>query len=125
MHIKESLRAVLNTSSVIILIKLGILDKLPSLFNEIEIPKGVLNELGVRRVKIYQELNRAIDEGRIHVEDVKIRLPKLGLGESSAIFLALTKGKIIVLDDKRARKLARELGLEVIGTISILRYYYA
>lgn len=125
MHIKESLRAVLNTSLVIILIKLGILDKLPSLFNEIEIPKGVLNELGVRRGKIYQELNRAIDEGRIHVEDVKIRLPKLGLGESSAIFLALTKGKIIVLDDKRARKLARELGLEVIGTISILRYYYA
>ena len=80
--------------------------------------------MGVRRDKIYQEPDRAIDEGRMHVKDVKIRLPRLGLGESSAIFLALTKGKIIVLDDKRARKLARELGLEVIGTISILRKLY-
>jgi len=45
---------------------------------------------------------RRIDEGRIRIEDVKKRLPRLGLGKSSAILLALTKNKIVVLDDKRA-----------------------
>ena len=66
---------------------------------------------------------RHIDEGWIRVEDVKKRLPRLGLGESSAILLALTKNKVVVLDDKRARRLARELGLEVIGTLSIFKNY--
>ncbi|MCD6508924.1 MAG: hypothetical protein J7L11_00820 [Thermoprotei archaeon] len=31
------------------------------------------------------------------------------------------RSKIVVLDDKRARRLARELGLETIGTLSILK----
>ncbi len=31
------------------------------------------------------------------------------------------KNKIMVIDDRRARRLARELGLEVIGTLSILK----
>jgi len=66
----------------------------------------------------------AISEGRICIEGFKRRLPRLGLGESSAILLALTKDKIAVLDDRRARKLARELGLEVMGTLSILKKLY-
>ncbi|OYT31871.1 MAG: hypothetical protein B6U94_01575 [Thermofilum sp. ex4484_79] len=64
---------------------------------------------------------RYVNEGRIHVDNVKRRFPRLGLGESSAILLALEKDKIVVLDDKRARRLARELGLEVIGTFSVLK----
>jgi len=31
------------------------------------------------------------------------------------------RNKIVVLDDKRARRLARELGLGIIGTLSILK----
>ena len=34
------------------------------------------------------------------------------------------RNKIVVLDDRRARRLARELGLETIGTISILKKLY-
>ncbi|MEQ9715620.1 MAG: hypothetical protein ACTSSP_03195 [Candidatus Asgardarchaeia archaeon] len=34
------------------------------------------------------------------------------------------KNKVIVLDDKKARKLARDLGLEVIGVLSILKKLY-
>jgi len=34
------------------------------------------------------------------------------------------KEKIAILDDKKARKLARELGLEIIGTLSILKKLY-
>jgi predicted nucleic acid-binding protein len=65
-----------------------------------------------------------VERGLIRVEEVSRSLPRLGLGESSAILLALEKGKIVVLDDKRARRLARELGLEVIGTLSILKRLY-
>lgn len=100
--------------------KLGLLEKAFSLFSEVEIPHGVLEEVERKRDEVYQELTRLIAEGRIRVEKIRKRLPRLGLSESSAILLALVKNKIIVIDDKRARRLARELGLEVIGILSIL-----
>lgn len=124
MHTRESSRAVLNTSPIVVLGKLGLLERGLSLFDEVEVPSGVLEEVKKKEDKAYQELMRVIDAGKISVEDIKKRLPKLGLGESSAIFLALMRDKTVVLDDKRARKLARELGLEVIGTLSILKRLY-
>ena len=121
MRTRESLRVILNTSPIIVLGKLRVLDKALNLFSEVEVPSGVIEELGRKKDEVYWELTSLIDEGRIHIEDVKKEIPRLGLGESSAILLALTRDKIVVLDDKRARRLARELGLEVIGTLSILR----
>ncbi len=91
------------------------------LFSEVEVPSGVLEELERKRDEVYQELIRAINESSVRVENIRRRLPRLGVGESSAILLALARNKIVVLDDKRARRLARELGLEVIGTLSILK----
>jgi len=40
------------------------------------------------------------------------------------MLVALNKRKVAVLDDRNARKLARELGLNVIGTLAILRKLY-
>jgi len=49
----------------------------------------------------------------------------LGLGESSAIALALeTHASLIILDDKRARVYAKNLGLEHTGVIGLLRLGY-
>ena len=121
MRTRESLRVVLNASPLIVLVKLGILKEALNLFSEVEVPRGVLEEIERRRDEVYRELTRLIAEEKIHVEDIRRKLPRLGLGESSAIFLALVKNKVVILDDKRARKLARELGLEVIGTLSILK----
>jgi len=49
----------------------------------------------------------------------------LGLGESSAIALALeTHAPLIILDDKRARAYAKNLGLDHTGVIGLLRLGY-
>jgi predicted nucleic acid-binding protein len=49
----------------------------------------------------------------------------LGLGESSAIALALeTKNGLVVLDDKRARSYAKNVGLNYTGIIGLLRIGY-
>jgi predicted nucleic acid-binding protein len=49
----------------------------------------------------------------------------LGLGESSVIALALeTQNPLIILDDKRARVYAKNLGLEYTGVIGLLRLGY-
>jgi predicted nucleic acid-binding protein len=49
----------------------------------------------------------------------------LGLGESSAIALALeTENSLVILDDKRARTYARNAGLNYTGTIGLVRLGY-
>ena len=121
---RESLRVVLNTSPIIVLVRPGLLRKVLDLFNDVEVPNGVLVEVERKKNEVYRELMGVIGEGKIRIGEVVKSFPRLGLGESSAIFLALNEGKIVVLDDKKARKLARDLGLEVIGTLSILKRLY-
>ncbi|MHA1593417.1 MAG: DUF3368 domain-containing protein [Candidatus Baldrarchaeia archaeon] len=121
MRSREFLRAVLNSSPIIVLARLGLLEDAINIFGEVEVPRGVLEEIERRKDEVYVEVTRLIKEGKIRVEEVRKQLPRLGLGESSAILLALMKEKIVVLDDKKARKLARDLGIEVIGTLSILK----
>lgn len=99
MHTEESLRIVLNSSPLIILAKLGVLEKANNIFNEIEAPRGVLEEIEKKKDKVYVELTRLISEGKISIEDIRKRFPRLGLGESSVIFLTFMKNKVIVLDD--------------------------
>jgi predicted nucleic acid-binding protein len=49
----------------------------------------------------------------------------LGLGESSAIALALEfENVLVILDDKKARRYARSIGLEFIGIIGVLSQAY-
>ena len=121
MHSRGYLRVVLDSSPLIVLAKLGLLESITKVFNDTEVPQGVLEEISKKKNEVYAGIIKLIRQGKIRIENVKKKLPRLGLGESSAIFLALMKGKIVVLDDKKARKLARELGLEVIGTLSILK----
>ena len=45
----------------------------------------------------------------------------LGLGESSAIALALeTENAVVILDDKKARHYAENIGLDIIGLLGLL-----
>ncbi len=122
---RGSLRVVLNTSPLIVLSKLGLLElALTKLFSEAQIPQSVLSELGRKDDAVYHLVKDLVRRGLLKVEEVSVSFPRLGVGESSAILVALNKGKVVVLDDKRARRLARELGLEVIGTLAILRELY-
>ncbi len=121
-HTGGSLRAVLNTSPIIVLSRLGYLRKaLQLIFEDAEIPKGVLTELERKKDSLLEDVARLVDEGLIKIEDFVKAYPRLGIGESSAIHLAYEKRKVVVLDDRRARRMARELGLDVIGTLSLLR----
>ncbi|MCL2834371.1 MAG: hypothetical protein FWD78_14465 [Treponema sp.] len=49
----------------------------------------------------------------------------LGIGEASVIALALeTKKSLVILDDKKARRYAQNIGLDIIGIIGLLRLSY-
>ena len=126
-------KVVLNSSAIIALSVLGRLEDLTHIFDIILIPTAVYEEICVkgRGLPGDEELRRAVGEGTISVEEVRDRTlveelrHVLSAGEAEAIALALEEeADYVVLDDKIAREKALEMGLNVIGTLRILRMLY-
>lgn len=45
---------------------------------------------------------------------------QFGNGESEAMALAIELNELLVLDDKKARRIAHQIGIEIIGTVGVL-----
>jgi predicted nucleic acid-binding protein len=101
---------------------------LRELFGHIYIPQAVYEEITVAGEGLpgSQEVQDAVGtwmEIRPVQEPLLARgMFTLGRGEAEAIALALEiKADVILLDDKRARRAAKFMGLSLSGTIGVLR----
>lgn len=115
-----------DTSPLCYLALLGEIDLLAVLFDEISIPPEVARELTrpgtPNEVRSWFDARPAWlhrtdtpDIGRVPVT------PKLHRGEQEVIALGLElKPDYLLLDDRSARGVARQLGLQVMGTLAIL-----
>ena len=126
-------KAVLNSSVIIALSTLGYLNKLKPLFKQILIAKAVYEEicLAGQGLAGERELKEAVKNQLIEVKDAKNQflvtalLDPLAVGEAETIALAIDEqADEIVLDDKAARRKAKAMKLNVIGTLRILRMMY-
>jgi predicted nucleic acid-binding protein len=101
---------------LIILSKIGKIDCLKRLFREILIPSSVLNEFGETIpdfIEVYQE--------PIDINILQPSQTSLDKGESEVIALAIEKNaEGVVIDEKKGRKVAKRMGLKVIGTLGLL-----
>lgn len=93
--------------------------------DEFEILKGVYNEI-ITTPEVLGEFGKPLP-GWIIIEPVKDKKyqrfmeAQLDLGESSVIALAVEKGDVtLILDDLRARKLSRRLGLKYTGSLGVI-----
>mgnify|MGYP001297304019 CR=1 FL=1 len=126
-------KAVLNSSVIIALSNLGYLNKLQVIFKKILVAKAVYEEICIAGQGLMgeHELQEAVKANLIEVKEVKNRLlvnallDPLDLGEAETITLASEeKANQIVLDDKAARRRAKAMNLNVVGTLRILRMMY-
>ena len=114
-----------NTSPLLYLYRIGVLDWLPKLFNEVWITNGVKQEMEIGQQKGYNvpkprdyEWIIVVDPQSMPSEWLSI---DLGMGELSVMALALeNSGKIILSDDALARRHAKAAGLTVWGTLKVL-----
>lgn len=106
-----------NSSPLIALEQIGRLELLGALFGEIWIPAAVAREVAAS-VSLPPCISlRAVT----HPLAAAVLHVSLGAGESEAITLALQeKARLIILDDRPARRMAEALGLRVIGTLGVL-----
>jgi uncharacterized protein len=117
---------ILNSSPVLHLAAgLGGLDIVPSLYGPVVVPAEVVSEL---------ESGAALDDAAVQVRrtaGIDIRSPSSGisplltgeldLGESAVIALALElPGSTVILDDLKARRVARRSGIPMTGSLGVL-----
>lgn len=105
--------AVLDSTCLISLERVGRLELLPKLFDPIVAPPEVGRESGFSAPWLRIEPPNNPDV----VTALKMLVDN---GEAEAIALATERQHRIVLDDRRARDLAHRMGLKVIGTVGIL-----
>lgn len=110
----ETLPAVTNSTCLIGLERIERLDILPQVFSSITTPTAVSTEVGfeadwltvrpVQNLALVATLKTQVDEG-----------------EAEAIALAMELEDVfLILDDRKARQLALQLNLKVIGTVGML-----
>lgn len=119
-----------DASPLIGLAKIGRLDLLQRLYQEVLIPPAVHSELqaGSQRPG-GQELLRALDDGWLKVADPKdipstesaLLRQVLDAGEAEAIALALhCSAVLLVIDEQRGRAIAQRRGLRIAGSGAVL-----
>lgn len=107
-----------DASPLIGLEQIGQIELIARLFGGVLVPPAVIQEIAVsvpRRDWLrVQSLSAPIPS--------TVRLARLDPGEEEAVALAIElRPTWLVLDERRARRLAERLGLPVIGTLGILR----
>jgi hypothetical protein len=110
------------------------LDIPSKLFGEVIIPEGVYYEgvLKAKKSKRVTKIKRSVEDGLIKIitptkSDIEVAeglQRNLGLGERHTIAICISEKCLIATDDLKPRKVAKELGLDVIGTLGILKLAY-
>lgn len=112
-----------DSSPLIALSIAGSLHLLDHLYDDVRVPRSVFNEVTVKDkpeskalYKIFE--NRVVD---IPPDDIIMIDYTLGTGETEAMYLyKRLKADLLLIDDKRARKIADLNNINTIGTLGVL-----
>jgi hypothetical protein len=119
------LKAISNTSPLLYLYRIGGIEWLPKIFDEVWTPEAVRNELQAGRTKGYDVPNPD-NYSWLNIVNPKSTPSEwlaldLGAGEIAAMALALENSdRVVLLDDMLARRTAQVAGLQVWGTLKVL-----
>lgn len=106
---------VADASPLIVLENIGELHLLEKLFGEIFITGEVESEFGRDLPEWIKVL-----EVREKTTQTVLNL-SLGIGEASAIALCLENANsLLIIDEKKGRRIAKELGLQITGTLGVI-----
>ena len=118
---------VADSGPLIALTRLDLLAVPARLFGELLVTATVWHEV-TREPRAAEQavLSAAFAGGLLRVEDDPLQIPsalaqaRLDDGERSALALALLRGAVVLVDERRGRACAVDLGLHVLGTLGLL-----
>jgi predicted nucleic acid-binding protein len=122
------MRIVLNSSPLIFLAKLGYLNQLLESPDDFYIPQSVADEIRAKSDPTSQAVQALIDSGHLQIRASSLTTlanslnQRLGKGESGAIALGIElDADYVLLDDSTARREAKRLGLNIRGTLAVIK----
>ena len=122
------MKNVYNSSPLIFLARLDFLEKCVDYSDKFYLPKFVFDEISAKHDKASEHIKNLIDLGKIEVRTVNLVSladslnERLGKGEAEAIALGIElQADYTILDDFAARREAVRLGLNVKGTLAVIR----
>lgn len=104
-----------DSTSLIILQKMKKMELLSNVFEEIYITPEVMSEVSFEHLPKYIKIKEPK-----HRDEVLLLELTLDAGESSSIVLAKEEGLMLIIDEKKGRKVAESYGVGVIGFLGIL-----
>jgi hypothetical protein len=105
----------IDTSSLIALERINLLQILCKIYKEVIIPESVIKEFGTLSLPCISIRKVESNLLRLLIADLN-----LGKGEADVIALASQTGLKVIIDDSKARRVAENMGLKVTGTIGVL-----
>ena len=116
-----------NTTPIRYLIEIGAQEILASLYGHVTIPSAVFDELTHSNAPQYVRDFILARPDWLVVRSVKGELEKslidLDRGEQEAISLALEiNADLVLLDEAKGRRTAKDMGLQLLGTLGVLEY---
>ncbi len=110
-----SLVVIADSSSLIALDNIGEIDALRKLFLEITITLDVAREYS-RQLPSWIQIRHASETAKHRPE-----ISNLDPGEASSIALALdSDNPLLIIDEKKGRRVAERLNIKIIGTVGVL-----
>jgi len=107
-----------DSTTLIILLDSGKLELLTNLFEKVFIPQAVYEEVTYKYQPVLASFLHIVElEKDEFLEDLLLLLDK---GESEAIALARQKKLPLLIDEKKGRKIASSLQIEIIGLLGIV-----
>lgn len=119
---KEIITIISDTGPILSLVKINQLEVLNSLFQKIFIPEAVWQELiQTDDIKEKEKLEFFFKSKVKKITHINNIIPITDQGELEAIRLYQETGAdLLLIDDKRSKKVAQELKIKCIGTLGIL-----
>lgn len=118
-----------DSSALISLINIGEFELLKLFSKKIILVKEVYDEISLEEgAKKFLDIE--IEAGYIEIQTYKNRVifEEINIilddGESASIALAIESKRALIIDEKKGRTLAKNLGVEIIGLVGIIRFLY-
>jgi predicted nucleic acid-binding protein len=121
------MKIVFNTSPLIFLTRLDLLEHFLSQAEKYFARQAILDEIQAKQDGVSLSLKKIFTNQKIKIQPIQMTTlanslnQRLGRGESEAITLAMElNADFIILDDFAARREASRMGLQVKGTLAII-----
>ncbi|NOZ91173.1 MAG: DUF3368 domain-containing protein [Epsilonproteobacteria bacterium] len=112
-----------DSTTIITLLNIDRLDILKNIFSTVYIPNRVYDEIVIKEQIVLDEsffITKEIEDKALY----KLLTKSLDEGESEAIVLAKEMNLSLIIDEKKGRKIASYLGINIFGFIGLLILNY-